>query len=158
MQYIQVTFSFTTIEEYQKDLLVGELAEIGYNTFEDTADGFAAFIDYNEYSQEALSESLVSIDGVLEYNFTITEIAAENWNEEWEKNFEPVVIDGLLEENAPLVGRRHRDELTAVVEALQVERRFRDELADERDRVRDPDLDGDRHVPDVVLDGRPLDV
>lgn len=92
MQYIQVTFSFTRIEEYQKDLLIGELAEIGYNTFEDTADGFAAFIDYNDYSQEKLAEATVPLEGVLEFNYTIAEIAAQNWNEEWEKNFEPLVI------------------------------------------------------------------
>ncbi len=52
MQYIQVTFSFAGIEEYQKDLLIAELADIGFNTFEDTPDGFAGFIDqagFDEY-------------------------------------------------------------------------------------------------------------
>jgi ribosomal protein L11 methyltransferase len=93
MQYIQVTFSFTTIEEYQQDLLIGELAEIGFNTFEDTDNGFSAFIDYDSYSQETLAGALKQFDGELDYIFTVTEIAAENWNEEWEKNFEPLIID-----------------------------------------------------------------
>jgi len=93
MQYIQVTFNFTAIEEYQQDLLISELAEIGFNTFEDTDNGFSAFIDYDSYSQENLAAALRQFEGEFEYVFTVTEIAAENWNEEWEKNFEPLIID-----------------------------------------------------------------
>jgi ribosomal protein L11 methyltransferase len=83
MQYIQVTFQFSEIEEYQKDLLIDELGSIGFNTFEDVAGGFAAFIDLDSY--DANPE--------LNCTTTVSEIAAENWNEEWEKNFEPLVID-----------------------------------------------------------------
>ena len=54
MQYIQVSFQFSTIEEYQKDLLIDELGGIGYTTFEDVTGGFAAFIDLDSYSEEQL--------------------------------------------------------------------------------------------------------
>lgn len=93
MQYIQVTFSFTAIEEYQQDLLISELAEIGFNTFEDTENGFSAFIDQDSYSQQQLVDSLLQFKDDFQYTYTVTEIAAENWNEEWEKNFEPLIID-----------------------------------------------------------------
>lgn len=93
MQYIKVTFSFTTIQEYQQDLLISELAEVGFNTFEDTENGFSAFIDFDSYSQHNLTDALLQFEGEFEYNYTVTEIAAENWNEEWEKNFEPLIID-----------------------------------------------------------------
>jgi len=93
MQYIKVTFSFTSIEEYQQDLLINELAEAGYDTFEDTENGFSAFISYDSYSQERLATALFSFEDQFTYTFTVTEIAAENWNEEWEKNFEPLIID-----------------------------------------------------------------
>lgn len=93
MEYIQVTFNFTAIAEYQQDLLISELAEIGYNTFEDTESGFAAFIDFNSYNQDKLGQVMAGFEGEFESNYTITKIAAENWNEEWEKNFEPLVIN-----------------------------------------------------------------
>ena len=93
MQYIQVTFSFITIQEYQQDVLISELADIGYNTFEDTDNGFSAFIDYASYSQQFLTDALIQFEDEFEYNYTVTEIAAENWNEEWEKNFDPLIID-----------------------------------------------------------------
>ncbi|MEJ5963088.1 50S ribosomal protein L11 methyltransferase [Pedobacter immunditicola] len=91
MQYIQVTFTFDTIADYQQDLLVNDLAEIGYNTFEDTEKGFAAFIDFQEYSQANLAVLLQQYQDIV-YTYTVTEIAGENWNEEWEKNFEPLII------------------------------------------------------------------
>ena len=93
MEYIQLTFSFVEIADYQQDLLIAELADIGYNTFEDTESGFAAFISFNAYSLEKLDAVLIPFEGQFDYSFTVTEIAGENWNEEWEKNFEPLIID-----------------------------------------------------------------
>ena len=93
MQYIQVTFSFVAVQDYQKDLLIDLLAGIGFNTFEDTENGFSAFIDQNSFNEEDLKQLLVDFEEDLEYDYAITEIAAENWNEQWEKNFEPLIID-----------------------------------------------------------------
>jgi ribosomal protein L11 methyltransferase len=93
MQYIQVTFSFAGIEEYQKDMVIAELADIGFNTFEDAPDGFAGFIDQASFDETRLISAMLQFEGEFEYQYTIAEIAAENWNEEWEKNFEPLIID-----------------------------------------------------------------
>jgi len=93
MQYIQVTFSIGNAADYQKDLLIDELASIGYNTFEDTADGFAAFIELAGYHESDLAEIADRYKNEIACSYTVTEIAAENWNEEWEKNFEPLIID-----------------------------------------------------------------
>jgi ribosomal protein L11 methyltransferase len=95
MQYIQVTFGFSAIEEYQKDLLIDELGSIGYNTFEEVAGGFAAFIDLDSYDAGQLEAVTSALDSDVNCTTTVSEIAAENWNEEWEKNFEPLVIDDL---------------------------------------------------------------
>ncbi|MCX2486499.1 50S ribosomal protein L11 methyltransferase [Pedobacter sp. MR2016-24] len=93
MQYIKVIFSFINIKEYQQDLFINELADIGFNTFEDTHKGFAAFIDEDSYSHMHLNDVLVQFEDEFEYSYTVTEIEAENWNEEWEKNFEPLIVD-----------------------------------------------------------------
>lgn len=94
MQYIQVTFSFSGIEEYQRDLLIAELGDAGFDTFEDTQDGFSAYIGEADFNREALEGVLADFEGDFGYEYTVTEIEARNWNEEWEKNFEPLVIDG----------------------------------------------------------------
>jgi ribosomal protein L11 methyltransferase len=92
MQYIQVTFTFEKIEDYQKDLLINDLAESGFNTFEDTATGFSAFTDFELYSQVNLTAVLSQFDGDFIYTYTVQEIEGQNWNEEWEKNFQPLII------------------------------------------------------------------
>jgi ribosomal protein L11 methyltransferase len=93
MQYIQVTFSFNAIEDFQQDLLIAELADIGFNTFEDAEHGFSAFIDAVAFNEQALKDCLIQFEEQFDYTYTVTEIAAENWNETWEKNFEPLIIE-----------------------------------------------------------------
>jgi ribosomal protein L11 methyltransferase len=93
MDYIQVAFSFTSIQEYQKDLLIAELAEIGFDTFEDTTTGFDAFMAAKQFNETALNEVLMGFADELQYTYLINAIEAQNWNEEWEKNFSPLIIN-----------------------------------------------------------------
>lgn len=92
MKYIQVSFSFDQIEEYQQDLLINELGDIGFNTFEDTTDGFAAFIEQEVYSKSELKTVLAAFEGDFNCRYEVLTIEGQNWNEEWEKNFEPLII------------------------------------------------------------------
>ena len=92
MKYLKVVLSFNKIEEYQQDLLVGALADIGFDTFEDTEEGLAAFIVEVDFKQEQLTDVLTSFSDDFECNYVIHQIAQENWNEEWEKNFSPLII------------------------------------------------------------------
>jgi len=93
MNYIQVTFSFKAIEDYQQDLLIAELGDIGYDTFEETADGFLAFIGVGDFNEAQLSQVLAGFGDDFESTYVVSEIESKNWNEEWEKNFEPLIIN-----------------------------------------------------------------
>lgn len=93
MNYIQVTFSFKAIEDYQQDLLIAELGDIGYDTFEETADGFLAFIGVGDFNEAQLSQVLAGFGDDFESTYVVSEIEGKNWNEEWEKNFEPLIIN-----------------------------------------------------------------
>lgn len=93
MEYKKVTFSFTDIQEYQKDILIAELGDIGFDTFEDTETGFDAFILANQFDEEELKSILAGYGDELQYTYVVSAIAPENWNEEWEKNFTPLIIN-----------------------------------------------------------------
>jgi ribosomal protein L11 methyltransferase len=93
MEYKKVAFSFSAIQEYQQDLLIADLADIGFDTFEDTTNGFEAFIVAATFNETALNEVLMNIGDELQYTFVVTDIEPENWNEEWEKNFTPLIIN-----------------------------------------------------------------
>jgi ribosomal protein L11 methyltransferase len=93
MEYKKVTFSFTDIQEYQKDILIAELGDIGFDTFEDTETGFDAFILADQFNEEELKYILASYGDELQHAYVVSSIAPENWNEEWEKNFTPLIIN-----------------------------------------------------------------
>ena len=90
MNYIQVSFKSSHLEEYQQDILIAALADIGFDTFEETADGFDGFVVDEQFDEAAINQVLVGQE--LECSYDVKAIAPENWNEEWEKNFTPLII------------------------------------------------------------------
>jgi ribosomal protein L11 methyltransferase len=92
MEYKKVAFNFSSIQEYQQDLLIGALGDIGFDTFEDTENGFDAYIIDDQFNETSLNEVLMGFGDELQYTFEVSSIEPENWNEEWEKNFSPLII------------------------------------------------------------------
>lgn len=93
MNYYQLTFTTINFEEYQHDLLIGELGEVGFDTFEDTETGFKAYIPEDDFNKTLLDELLIAYRELLKFNYEIELIEGKNWNEVWESNFEPIAIN-----------------------------------------------------------------
>ncbi|MCL7987582.1 50S ribosomal protein L11 methyltransferase [Sphingobacterium sp. lm-10] len=96
MKYTSVTFSSSTIEDWQKDLLIAELGDIGYDTFEYTTDGFVAYIPAANLDIPALESLLVREAEGYEVDYEVQEVEEQNWNVLWESNFQPITVDGRL--------------------------------------------------------------
>ncbi|MCX2575232.1 50S ribosomal protein L11 methyltransferase [Pedobacter sandarakinus] len=95
MQYIKAIFKFKGIEEYQQDLLISDLADLGFDTFEDSEDGFTAFVIKDHFQEAEMKALLESYANDFESVYHLKEVADENWNAEWEKNFSPLIIDDV---------------------------------------------------------------
>ncbi len=80
------------------EILMALIADAGFDTFDYTEDGFTAYIREEEAGNLSFSE--LQFDDFT-YSYSIEKIAATNWNAEWEKNFEPVLVDDLLVIRAP---------------------------------------------------------
>lgn len=89
MSYIEVTL--TASPEYS-EILIAELGEIGYDIFQETEQGFQAYIEEKDFSEQDLQEVLIRYQFAGEFPYELKTIAKQNWNEEWEKNFEPLLI------------------------------------------------------------------
>ncbi|MBK0404474.1 50S ribosomal protein L11 methyltransferase [Adhaeribacter sp. BT258] len=74
------------------DILTAELSEIGYDTFMDTESGFNAYITEDIFSEPELQEVVEKYAAMAQISYATSKIAKQNWNEEWEKNFEPLII------------------------------------------------------------------
>ena len=78
------------------DILIAELGELGFEAFEDTADGFNAYIDAKKFVQEELDAVLARYADFVPAEYQVQKIEHQNWNEEWERNFEPLFIAGQV--------------------------------------------------------------
>ena len=94
MKYLEVIFQMLSGEEWQKDLLIADLADIGFDTFEDTESGFAAYIPAANLDLQALETLMLNLDEGIEVNYKVNEIENKNWNKLWESNFNPIEVGG----------------------------------------------------------------
>ncbi|KAA9325385.1 50S ribosomal protein L11 methyltransferase [Adhaeribacter soli] len=74
------------------DILTAELSEVGYDTFLDTDKGFNAYITEDIFNENELKEVVEKYAGMAPISYETSKIVKQNWNEEWEKNFEPLII------------------------------------------------------------------
>ena len=95
-------FRFEPIEnESLKDLLLGELMELGFESYaEEEGECLLGYIAADNYRQGLLDDCEFLKDNPL---IKVTEkvLDDKNWNEEWEKNYNPVLIDGKCFVRAP---------------------------------------------------------
>ena len=83
------------------DMLVAELGEVGFDTFEDHDAGFCAYTTEEAFDRDAVAEIMSRYQGIGELEFSDRVITRQNWNAEWEKNFQPLVIAGRVSVRAP---------------------------------------------------------
>ena len=92
MNYIQYSFTVTPAEP-GSDILIALLADLGFESFTQNEAGLEAYIQ-EEFDNESSVNELSFED--FTFLYTRTEIPKTNWNEEWEKNFNPVYVDDLV--------------------------------------------------------------
>ncbi len=91
MPYTKVSFLMQPLDPW-RDILMVELGEIGYDTFEETPGGLDAYIRSELFDPKAFSDLLTLRDPHVSVNWTSIEIADRNWNAEWESSFQPVEV------------------------------------------------------------------
>lgn len=85
MNYIE--YKITDITEEQADILVAELAELGFDSFSEYTDGsIDCYITESEENKTAIGELLNG------YHYAVKAIVQQNWNAIWESNFEPIEV------------------------------------------------------------------
>jgi ribosomal protein L11 methyltransferase len=83
------------------DLLISELAELGFESFVETEAGFLAYIPAKEFTESLLSPIENIGENTAGISWTKKLIPAQNWNAEWEKSYEPIRIGNELLIRAP---------------------------------------------------------
>ncbi|GAB3930281.1 50S ribosomal protein L11 methyltransferase [Mucilaginibacter myungsuensis] len=92
MNYYELLFTTIPTEDYQQDLLINALGEIGFDTFEEVELGFKAYIPVDNFNEEVLQEAIAPYKDLFTFSYDVTLVPQKNWNEVWESNFEPMQI------------------------------------------------------------------
>ncbi|MCL9808915.1 50S ribosomal protein L11 methyltransferase [Flavobacterium luminosum] len=102
MSNIYIGYHFTVSpKELGTEILIAELGEKPFDSFIETEDGFSAFIPKSLWSEDLLEDIYLLNNPDFSISYTTEEIEQQNWNEVWEKNFDPIDVDGLCHVRAP---------------------------------------------------------
>ena len=102
MSNIYIGYHFT-IEplELGSEILIAELGETAFESFIETETGVSAFVQKDLWTEDILNDIYILENPEFKINYTFEEIEQVNWNEEWEKNFSPIDVDGICHVRAP---------------------------------------------------------
>lgn len=100
MEYIELEFKISP-QELGNEILVAELAELGFESFSETEDSLKAYIQSSVYDEKAVKEMPIFNMDTFKVEFSTSLIADQNWNAKWEENYPPVVIEDRVAIRAP---------------------------------------------------------
>lgn len=83
------------------DILIAQLGEIGFESFVETEEGVTAYIQQNEFDEEKLGDVQIMDSELFSTEYTSEVIEQVNWNEEWERNFDPIEVSDNCVVRAP---------------------------------------------------------
>jgi len=102
MAFLEFVIPVRSWSSSEKEILFAKMAQIGFEGFIEGGDDIQAFVEEVKYVPEDLNQlidELAKFNIKVQYRFHRTE--DQNWNEEWEKKFDPVIIDKRVLIRAP---------------------------------------------------------
>lgn len=84
-------YTFFSEDTTEREILIAQLSETGFEAFEEDDAALYAFIPVDELDENAV-RAIINDSGI---NFTTEIIHKQNWNAQWEADYEPVIIEGF---------------------------------------------------------------
>lgn len=92
MKYTEVTFKLSPVYPV-RDLIVDALGNEGpYDSFVETPDGLKAYVPSDLFDTDWLEGQVAALREMAEIAYTVQQMPDKNWNEEWEKQHQPVLV------------------------------------------------------------------
>ncbi len=114
MNYLEYKFIISPLEP-ARDILIAELGELGFESFVETETGVDAYVQESVDKEIITALMAYQIPGVnISYNQT--EVEDKNWNEEWEKNFNPILVTDKCIIRAPFHEKDETIDLEIIIQ------------------------------------------
>lgn len=86
-----ICFSIT-VEDNLREPLLALLTNLGLSAFEETKTTIEAWLD-EDMKQEEMLAQVNELTAIIPFNIEVKQIPVQNWNQVWESNFSPVLVD-----------------------------------------------------------------
>jgi ribosomal protein L11 methyltransferase len=74
-------------------ILIAELAELSFDTFEEHENGLATYTTYDKFDETGFNAVIDKYKPAANIQITRANVEKQNWNEAWETSYKPIVID-----------------------------------------------------------------
>ena len=102
MAYFEFEIPIRSWNSNEREILLAKLSLIGFEGFIENDDLIQAYIRKDQFSGESFNHVIDDLSRAgLNMQYRFHETIDQNWNEEWEKKFVPVVIKGKVLIRAP---------------------------------------------------------
>ena len=102
---ITIQYEFFTKDESKRDFIISLLPEVGFDGFEELNGSVKAFVPKDAYD-EAVLKDILKVNELGDIEYQCTTIQPQNWNEQWEKSFNPLLIAERVSIRAPFHERQ----------------------------------------------------
>jgi len=79
-----------------RDILTAEMGYLAYDSFVETEVGFEAYISEDKFSHPGLQSLFNDYRKQTRIWYELKKIPKVNWNQEWEKNYNPILVDDKI--------------------------------------------------------------
>ncbi len=127
MKYTEVDITLSAVEPY-RDLFVYALGDEGpYDSFVETPKGVKAYVPTDQYDEAFLRQTLTELAGNVSFNtadssadlccsYTVAAMPDKDYNEEWERSHQAVLVEGFCWVRAPFHEKRDDVKYDIVIE------------------------------------------
>lgn len=93
-------YDFYTRDDIERSLLIALLSDNYFDGFEESAETLQAYVPDEHANDETIAE-ILTLNNWSHIRFEKRKLEHKNWNEEWEKNFAPVLLAERVAIRAP---------------------------------------------------------
>ena len=100
MKYQEVDILISNQSPF-REIIVAKFNEVGFESFSEDEHNLKAYIQEDKLVLKDVEGILNSIKKLTNISYKIKKIKQENWNEKWESNYFPVIINDICAIRAP---------------------------------------------------------
>ena len=102
MDSIYIAYDFNVSpKDPATEMLIAQLGHIGFESFVENENGVVAYIQKKDWNSNKVEALYLLNSNEFDITFKHSEIEQTNWNKEWEKNFNPIQVNGQVSIRAP---------------------------------------------------------